>query len=79
MIKENIRYEASALAKVQLYLLESVDPEHEHIPIYKSDADYYGDISIKAKAERDEYLDKRKGVFNNIKTLRTKASSITGA
>ena len=72
-VKENLHWEASALAQAQRFLLEGVDPEHEDAHVYQSNADYYGGMSTKAEAERDEYLEKRKAIFDNIKTLRTKA------
>ena len=78
-IKEDLRWEASALAKAQKFLLESAGNDIEQTHIFQSNADYYDGMSTRAKAESDEYLEKRKEAFENIKMLRTKTRCTAGA
>ena len=77
-IKESIHWEASTLAKVQLYMLETVDENnHEQAHIYKSNAEYFSNMSKKAVIERDQFLAKRREAIDSIKSLKVKPSPVT--
>lgn len=74
-VKENLHWEASALAKAQKFLLESAENDIEQAHIFQSNAEYYDCMSAKAKTEADDWITRTNEVFKTIKMLRAKAEA----
>lgn len=79
-IKESIHWEANALEKLYLSILETAPPDSSNeANMLKADADYFKGVSKKATAERDEFLDVRRKTIARIRQLRLTTHSVATA
>lgn len=79
-IKESIHWEANALEKLYLSILETAPPNSsDEANMLKADADYFKGVSKKATAERDEFLDVRRKTIARIRQLRLTTHSVATA